>query len=147
MVSPSRTTRRMKWEHGEAYPIGTETVAAPATVSGERHPTSHWPDFGAGKAEWSGDLRARRPAIGILTHAGRGCPEGQGGVAAFPRRAAVFPAEPLQADHRQLEDFMQTAATTQTQATQTGASISQSRRGIAAAPRLDRKSTRLNSSH
>src|SRR3546814_19150643 len=86
MVSPSRTTRRMKWEHGEAYPIGTETVAAPATVSGERHPTSHWPDFGAGKAEWSGDMRARRPAIGILTHAGRGCRAGQGGVAAFPRQ-------------------------------------------------------------
>ena len=25
----------MKREHGKAYPIGTETVAAPATVSGE----------------------------------------------------------------------------------------------------------------
>src|SRR3546814_12899795 len=49
MVSPSRTTRRMKWEHGEAYPIGTETVAAPATVSGERHPASHWPDSGPGR--------------------------------------------------------------------------------------------------
>jgi hypothetical protein len=31
-----KTTPEMKREHGEAYPIGTETVAAPATVSGER---------------------------------------------------------------------------------------------------------------
>jgi hypothetical protein len=31
-----KTTPEMKREHGEAYPKGTETVAAPATVSGER---------------------------------------------------------------------------------------------------------------
>jgi len=31
-----KTTLEMKREHGEAYPKGTETVAAPATVSGER---------------------------------------------------------------------------------------------------------------
>src|SRR3546814_18445347 len=86
-----------------ALPI-SETVAAPATVSGERHPTSHWPDFGAGKAEWSGDLRARRPAIGILTHARRGCPEGQGGVADFPRRPDVFPAAPPQEERRAVAD-------------------------------------------
>ncbi len=30
------TTPEMKREYGEAYPKGTETVAAPATVSGER---------------------------------------------------------------------------------------------------------------
>ena len=30
-----KTTLGMKREHGEAYPKGTETVAAPATVSGE----------------------------------------------------------------------------------------------------------------
>jgi iron complex transport system ATP-binding protein len=34
-----KTTPEMKREHGEAYPIGTETVAAPATVSGERRLT------------------------------------------------------------------------------------------------------------
>ncbi len=31
-----QTMPEMKREHGEAYPKGTETVAAPATVSGER---------------------------------------------------------------------------------------------------------------
>lgn len=31
-----KTTLEMKREHGEAYPKGTETVAAPATVNGER---------------------------------------------------------------------------------------------------------------
>jgi iron complex transport system ATP-binding protein len=34
-----KTTPGMKREHGEAYPKGTETVAAPATVSGERRLT------------------------------------------------------------------------------------------------------------
>jgi len=32
---------RVKREHGAAYPTGTKTVAAPATVSGERSVTSH----------------------------------------------------------------------------------------------------------
>src|SRR3546814_7983072 len=68
--------------------------------------------FGAGKAEWSRDPRARRPAIGILTHSGRGCSEGQDGVTIPARRAVVFPAEPDLDGARQLEDFMQTATTT-----------------------------------
>ena len=43
MVPPVRTARRMKWEHGEAYPTGTEAVAAPATVSGESASRyGHW---------------------------------------------------------------------------------------------------------
>jgi hypothetical protein len=35
-----KTTLEMKREHGEAYPKGTETVAAPATVSGEQRLTT-----------------------------------------------------------------------------------------------------------
>ncbi|MGF1630253.1 MAG: CbtB-domain containing protein [Kiloniellaceae bacterium] len=52
-------------------------------------------------------------------------------MAAFPRRADVFPAEPDLDGDRQLEDFMQTATTSQTHT-----SISQSRRMIAAATLL-----------
>ena len=56
--------KRIKREHGVAYPSGTETVAAPATVSGECIPA--WPlaSF-AGKAGMHGDPRARRPAGAI----------------------------------------------------------------------------------
>ena len=48
----------MKREHGEAYPSGAETVAAPATVSGELH--RNWPLAGNG---WEGamDAATREP--------------------------------------------------------------------------------------
>src|SRR3546814_16586068 len=65
--------------------------------------------FGAGKAEWSRDPRARRPAIGILTHSGRGCSGGRDGVTIPARRAVVFPAEPDLEWARQLGAFMLTA--------------------------------------
>lgn len=35
MVAGGLSTAGIKREHGEAYPAGTETVAAPATVSGK----------------------------------------------------------------------------------------------------------------
>ena len=46
-----------------AYPTGTETVAAPATVSGECIPA--WPLAKAGKTGMHSDPRARRPAGAI----------------------------------------------------------------------------------
>src|SRR5690606_1554721 len=64
VVSSERTRRRLNREHGEAYPSGTETEAAPATVSAERHPSRPLPRADPG---WEGrvrrrDARARRPA-------------------------------------------------------------------------------------
>ena len=52
----------MKREHGEVYPLGTDTVAAPATVSGE------CPSNATGAMCREGELdtltrEARRPAI------------------------------------------------------------------------------------
>jgi hypothetical protein len=53
----------IKREHGEAYPSGTDTVAAPATVSGERNPNMPLASNpGVGKAGERSDPRARRPA-------------------------------------------------------------------------------------
>ena len=53
----------IKREHGEAYPSGTDTVAAPATVSGERNPIMPLASIsGVGKAGKRSDPRARRPA-------------------------------------------------------------------------------------
>src|SRR5690606_25476389 len=40
MVPARQSRTRVKREHGEAYPSGAESVAAPATVSGERCPNA-----------------------------------------------------------------------------------------------------------
>jgi hypothetical protein len=62
MVAGGRDSAGIKREHGEAYPKGTETVAAPATVSGK--PAAHaTAPIAGGKARTGDDPRARRPAI------------------------------------------------------------------------------------
>lgn len=38
----SQYDKGLNREHGEAYPKGTKTVAAPATVSGEGGSQNHW---------------------------------------------------------------------------------------------------------
>lgn len=40
--APSLCDKGLNREHGEAYPKGTETVAAPATVSEELFLKYHW---------------------------------------------------------------------------------------------------------
>lgn len=66
----------MKREHGEDYPSGAESVAAPATVSGESPVKCHWsPLFHGGhrpgRRPGCSDPQVRRPAIALVLRAVR----------------------------------------------------------------------------
>ena len=89
---PRVERRGVKREHGETR-FWVEAVAAPATVSGEQHPTCHWPEG------WEGRMKPR-PASQETCHqhelTGRGVPGGDVAVGLLSDRPSFLPSPVLE---------------------------------------------------